>query len=284
MPELPEVETVRAGLAPVMEGARIASVTLNRPDLRFPFPEKFISRLEGQRMIRLTRRAKYLVGELENGEHLIMHLGMTGRFSIEGKGAPGNYHHDVAGDRHVHVIFELEGPNGPANITYADPRRFGFMDLVPAGELASSAHFARMGPEPLSDELTADTLRLRLAGKSAPLKAALLDQRVVAGLGNIYVCEALYRAGLSPRRMARTVGPARAEKLVRAIKDVLQEAVEAGGSTLRDFAATDGAMGYFQHRFDVYDRAGEACRKCASPIQRLVQSGRSTFFCGTCQR
>lgn len=285
MPELPEVETVRRGLAPVMEGRLLSKVVLHRPDLRFPFPPHFRERLEGQRVEALGRRAKYLVAELSSGEHLIMHLGMSGRFIIEAAPTPGLFYRDVEPGGHVHVEFTLEGAGAPPSvIAYADPRRFGFMDLVAAGELEASPHFARMGPEPLSDAFTAESLKASLAGKATPLKAALLDQRVVAGLGNIYVCEALFRARLSPRRLARTVGPERAARLAAAIKQVLEEAIVSGGSTLRDFAAADGALGYFQHRFEVYDREGRPCPRCEAPIRRIVQSGRSSFFCPTCQR
>ena len=280
MPELPEVETVRRGLVPAMEGQIIERVTLNRPDLRFPFPDGFVRRLEGEKVLRMGRRAKYLVADLSGGEHLVMHLGMSGRFTV-GAMQPGQFHRKGTGGGHVHVVI---GMKDGATVSYADPRRFGFMDLVPAGGLELSRHFLKMGPEPLSPAFTGEVLRAALAVKATPLKSALLDQHVVAGLGNIYVCEALHRAQLSPRRLARTVGPGRAARLVEAIKDVLTAAVEAGGSTLRDFAATDGAMGYFQHTFDVYDREGAACPRCTGEIRRIVQSGRSTFFCSACQR
>lgn len=285
MPELPEVETVRRGLEPVMAGATIRTVELRRPDLRFPFPDGFVRRLVGARVQALRRRAKYILADTDRGDTLILHLGMSGRFDVNAQGGLARFVQAVPPQKHIHVVFELEGgEDGPAAVTYADPRRFGFMDIVPTGEIDTCRHFARMGPEPLGNEFSAPVLVERLAGRRAPLKAALLDQRVVAGLGNIYVCEALWRSGLSPRRMAKTVGSARAERLVGAIKDILAEAIDAGGSSLRDYVATDGAMGLFQHAFDVYDREGEVCRSCRNPVQRITQSGRSTFFCTKCQR
>lgn len=284
MPELPEVETVRRGLAPVLEGSTIRDVVLNRPDLRFPFPPDFQARLRGQQIVRLSRRAKYIIATLGSGEHLIIHLGMTGRFNATGAVAGGAFHHQVNALAHTHVEFSLVRDGGAVTVSYADPRRFGFMDLVEADQLNTCRHFAKMGIEPLSDALDASSICEKFAGRKSPLKAALLDQRLIAGLGNIYVCEALFRSRLSPRRQAGTVGPARAERLAIAIRDVLSEAVAAGGSTLRDFAAVDGSLGYFQHRFDVYDREGEPCPVCAHAVRRMVQSGRSTYFCGQCQR
>ncbi|MGL4541017.1 MAG: bifunctional DNA-formamidopyrimidine glycosylase/DNA-(apurinic or apyrimidinic site) lyase [Polymorphobacter sp.] len=293
MPELPEVETVRRGLEPTLVGARVEKLLVRRKDLRFAFPERFAARVTGQRVEALTRRAKYLIAELSSGEGLIMHLGMTGRFIIEAPGSaphePGVFYADAG--RHVihdHVVFEL-GTQG--RITYNDVRRFGFMDLVPMAGLYQSKHFAGMGIEPLGNELSGDKLAALFAGKAAPLKAALLDQRLIAGLGNIYVCEALFRAGLHPELPAGVIatktGRARpkAHELAQIIRDVLTEAIAAGGSTLRDFAHTDGSLGYFQHAFKVYDREGEACVTpgCGSKIERIVQSGRSTFFCRTCQ-
>jgi len=291
MPELPEVETVRRGLAPVMEGARFARVALARADLRFPFPDNFAARLEGARVEALGRRGKYLVAPLSTGESLIMHLGMSGRFTVKGAGerplaADAFFHATGGGAAHDHVAFHMagDGRRAGARIVYNDPRRFGFMDLAPTAALDASPHFRGMGPEPLSDGFDNAALFAAMKARTAPLKAALLDQRAVAGLGNIYVCEALFRAGLSPRRKASSLGAARAARLRSAIVDVLGEAIAAGGSTLRDFAASDGALGYFQHRFKVYDREGEPCPACASPIRRVVQAGRSTFFCGRCQR
>ncbi|WP_411819518.1 bifunctional DNA-formamidopyrimidine glycosylase/DNA-(apurinic or apyrimidinic site) lyase [Hyphococcus formosus] len=290
MPELPEVETVRRGLAPVMEGAVITAVEARRPDLRFPFPSDFAKRLKGVQIERLERRGKYLMGHLSSEECLIMHLGMSGRFTIDEyheqksrRNQPTGALAETGNPKHDHVVFELKSAR-PARVVYNDPRRFGFMDIVPAAEIDSCKHFALMGPEPLSNYFSAASLNDALSGRSSPIKAALLDQRNVAGLGNIYVCEALYRARVSPRRRAGSVAGKRGERLYGAIIDVLRDAIEAGGSTLRDFAAADGALGYFQHRFDVYDREGEPCRNCKSPIQRIVQSGRSTFFCGQCQR
>ena len=288
MPELPEVETVRGGLAPAMEGRRILAAEARRPDLRFPLPERFAARLTGTRVTRLGRRAKYLLIELGSGETLIAHLGMSGRFLIEAEGAdgqtPGGFTLDPGGrGTHDHVVFTLEGG---VRITYNDPRRFGFMDLAATDGLESHAFFAALGPEPLSNAFNGPVLSGALAGKRTPIKAALLDQRVVAGLGNIYVCEALHRSGISPRRLAASVAGARAERLAGAVKAVLQDAIAAGGSTLKDFAHADGSLGYFQHAFDVYGREGEGCRRvgCGGAVARYVQSGRSTFACGRCQR
>lgn len=290
MPELPEVETVRVGLAPVMEGARFADVEARRPDLRFPLPDRFAQRLCGANVATLRRRGKYLIADLSTGESLIMHLGMSGRFTIDaGTGArrsTGLGDPERAEDcdpKHNHVVFQFAGRQ-TAQVIYNDPRRFGFMDLTPTDGLEECRHFKGMGPEPLGNNFSAAALNQALRGKPALIKAALLDQRVVAGLGNIYVCEALYRAGVSPRRRAASVAGVRGERLYRAIIDVLREAIDAGGSSLRDFAATDGGLGYFQHRFDVYGREGENCTSCGGVISRLVQGGRSTFLCPTCQR
>ncbi|MEZ5892553.1 MAG: bifunctional DNA-formamidopyrimidine glycosylase/DNA-(apurinic or apyrimidinic site) lyase [Parvularculaceae bacterium] len=286
MPELPEVETVRRGLAPAMEGAVFASVEARRPDLRFALPEDFAGRLTGKRVESLDRRGKYLIARLSSGESLIMHLGMSGRFTIEDSAAsrPGEFARAQDCDpKHDHIVFEMRG-RGRARVTYNDPRRFGFMDIAPAGALETCRHFDGMGPEPLGNGFSAGALSAALRGRAAPIKAALLDQAVVAGLGNIYVCEALFRAGISPRRKAGSVAGSRAERLYPAIVAVLRDAIEAGGSTLRDFASADGALGYFQHRFDVYDREGENCRRCDKPVRRIVQSGRSTYFCPACQR
>ncbi len=281
MPELPEVETVRRGLTPAMEGRRIETARANRPDLRFPLPEDFASRLTGATISRLGRRAKFLAADLDTGDTLIMHLGMSGRFTVDGH-EPGAYAHDTgANPAHDHVVFEMEGG---ATVTYNDPRRFGFMDLWPTDQIDSYPSFTGMGPEPLSNTFAAAHLNAALKGKATPIKAALLDQRVVAGLGNIYVCEALFRSGISPRRKASSIAGVRASRLAPAINETIAEAIEAGGSTLRDFASTDGALGYFQHRFKVYGREGEPCPKCSGPIRRIVQSGRSTFYCSNCQR
>jgi formamidopyrimidine-DNA glycosylase len=287
MPELPEVETVRRGLQPALEGRRIERVTQNRPNLRFPFPANFTARLEGQTVDRVGRRSKYLLLELSSGETLLMHLGMSGRFSIEaeaGAGQPGDFVHATpANPRHDHVIFDV---SGGVTVRYNDPRRFGFMDLIGADELATSPHLVSLGPEPHTNSFSDAYLLEAVAGKRAPIKSVLLDQHIIAGLGNIYVCEALHRAGVSPRREARTLGAIRAGRLARSIRDVILEAIESGGSSLKDFAGTDGALGYFQHRFRAYGREGEKCptAECGKPIRRIVQSGRSTFYCSACQR
>jgi len=290
MPELPEVETVRMGLVPVLEGRRFIRVDARRADLRVPFPKGFAKRLIGRKVVRLARRAKYLLAELDNGETLIMHLGMSGRFTVYRNGAaftPGEFmletvESEAGSGTHDHVVFET----GAARIVYTDHRRFGLMLLAKTAALDQHPLFRGLGPEPLGDDFTAAILGAALKGKSTPIKAALLDQRVVAGLGNIYVCEALFAAGISPKRLASTVAGARAARLVPAIKTVLTEAIAAGGSTLRDYARTDGELGYFQHRFKVYDREGKRCPKprCGGTIRRVVQSGRSTFFCPKCQR
>ena len=283
MPELPEVETVLQGLRPVMEGKRFARVRLNRPDLRFPFPHHFRERLEGVRIDRMSRRAKFLQFELESGEIMFAHLGMSGRFTIQdgprGPSDTASYVHENPLDpKHDHVVWEMEGGG---SVTFNDPRRFGFMELHAPGEPTRLDH---LGPEPLGNAFSGPVLREALRGKKTKIKAALLDQRVVAGLGNIYVCEALFRAGVSPRRGAHRLRVAETEALAGHIRDVLSEAIEAGGSSLRDFANTDGDLGYFQHRFSVYGREGEPCPACGAPVRRVVQSGRSSFFCGVCQR
>ena len=294
MPELPEVETVRRGLEPALVGAHFSEVRLARPDLRFPLPPRFAARLTGRRVEALSRRAKYLVADLSSGEALIMHLGMSGRFDVvlpDGRQvSPGDFYLDGALGRskHDHVVFGLS--NG-ARVTYNDVRRFGFMDLVPAADLATCRHFAGMGIEPLGNELSGETVARLFAGKRTPLKAALLDQRLIAGLGNIYVCEALHRARLHPEAPAGSLAdaagrPTRAAgRLATVIREVLTEAVAAGGSTLRDYAHTDGSKGAFQNVFRVYDREGLACtaRGCRGVVRRMVQGGRSTFFCETCQ-
>jgi len=293
MPELPEVETVRRGLEPAMVGARFTKVTQRRPDLRFPFPERFAERLEGQEVTALGRRAKYLLADLSSGEVLVMHLGMSGRFLVTEGGQdvrPGAFHHEHgAAGAHDHVVFSLS--NG-ATVTYNDARRFGFMDLVPRAEIETCRHFKAMGIEPLGNALSGETIAQLFAGRRTPLKAALLDQRLIAGLGNIYVCEALFRTGLHPEAPAGSlVSPkgrptAKAHRLAEVIRDVLNEAVAAGGSTLRDHARVDGTLGYFQHAFQVYDREGEPCVTpgCKGTVSRLVQGGRSTFYCPSCQR
>ena len=293
MPELPEVETVRRGLAPFMEGGRIRTLTLNRADLRFPLPTNFAARVEGRRVLHLSRRAKYLLIELEDDLTIIAHLGMSGSFRIEDATALADFHHPRSKDQaHDHAVFVMTGDEGgDVRIIYNDPRRFGFMDLAATSELDSYPAFSMLGPEPAGNALSADYLAERFQHKKSPIKAALLDQRVIAGLGNIYVCEALHRAGIGPERLASSLvskagRPSRQlEDLTRAIRDVIAEAIEAGGSSLRDHIQTDGSLGYFQHRFRVYDREGQPCVTpgCQGTVARIVQSGRSTFHCPSCQ-
>jgi formamidopyrimidine-DNA glycosylase len=286
MPELPEVETVRRGLAPVLEGAKLARVEARRPDLRFALPEGFVQRLTGARIERLDRRAKYLLAPLDRDLTLVMHLGMTGRFEISGGGdvqRPGDF--DLAqppDPRHAHVVFETEAG---ATVTFYDPRRFGYMDLIATAALESHPWFDGLGPEPLGCAFDAAYLGRAFAGRRQSVKASLLDQRIIAGLGNIYVCEALFRAGVAPLTPAGELGRRKLGVLVKVVRSVLLEAIEAGGSTLRDYASADGALGYFQHRFQVYGREGEACLKrgCGGQVARIVQGGRSTFFCSRCQ-
>ncbi|MBL4869393.1 MAG: bifunctional DNA-formamidopyrimidine glycosylase/DNA-(apurinic or apyrimidinic site) lyase [Robiginitomaculum sp.] len=291
MPELPEVETVKNGLAPIMEGRTFKSVLLNRKDIRFPFPNDFITRLEGKTLIRLTRRAKFLVAELSSGETLLMHLGMSGRFTIEaGTDDPGHAPRSTSlvpidsgntNPKHDHVIFTMSG-DPPPLIIYNDPRRFGFMELLEKGELG---RMKDLGPEPLSNQFSGPILRDALTKKKSPIKTALLDQRVVAGLGNIYVCEALYDSKISPFRKSCDVSQDECETLSHEIKRTLEAAIKAGGSTLKDFAGVDGALGYFQHRFKVYGHEEHACPTtgCKGTITRAKQSGRSTFYCPHCQ-
>jgi len=293
MPELPEVETVRRGLQPAMEGARFVRVEARRPDLRRPLPRDFVKRLEGRNVTGLGRRAKYLLADLNSGDVLLMHLGMSGSFRVaedNGETTPGDFHHPRSDDRaHDHIVFHM---SSGARIAFNDPRRFGLMLLVPRAELADHPLMKEIGPEPLGNEFDAALLAAACHGKKTSLKAALLDQKVVAGLGNIYVCEALHRALLSPKRTASTIATRtgapneRAEKLVDAIKAVLGDAIKAGGSSLRDHRRTDGELGYFQHHFRVYDREGAKCVTpgCKGTVKRIVQSGRSTFFCPVCQK
>lgn len=283
MPELPEVETVRRGLAPVVEGEVIAQARVNRPDLRWPFPDRMAERLTGQRVERLRRRSKYILADLSGGETLIVHLGMTGRMLISG--APvGVFHHEhPAPEKHDHVVLDLDSG---ARVTFNDPRRFGAMDLIDT--LRADEHWllSELGPEPLGNAFNEDYLVARLKGRMTPIKSALLDQRVVAGLGNIYVCEALFRTGISPLRKAGRISETRLRTLVPVIRDVLAEAIEAGGSSLRDYRQADGELGYFQHTFRVYGREGEPCVApgCDTAVARVVQSGRSSFYCRSCQR
>jgi formamidopyrimidine-DNA glycosylase len=283
MPELPEVETVRRGLLPHLEGATLVRVVQNRADLRFPLPEDFAHRLTGARIERLERRAKYLLAALATGETLIAHLGMTGRFVI-GETQLGQFHHTAGEDpKHTHLVFETDRG---ARIAFNDARRFGYMDLIPTDRLAEHPYFRGMGPEPLGPGLDAKALGRAFTGKSQNVKATLLDQRIVAGLGNIYVCETLHRAHIHPETPAGALTPKAVARLVRAIKAVLEEAITAGGSTLRDFRSADGALGYFQHNFRVYDRADDPCPDpaCRGVVRRIVQGGRSSFFCPVCQR
>jgi formamidopyrimidine-DNA glycosylase len=297
MPELPEVETVKNGLAPVLMGQIITHVALRRANLRFAFPADFALCLEGAEVENLSRRAKYILIELSNGQSLIVHLGMTGRFTVlRPEGAAANlgvfYFEKGAGKNadgpHDHVVFTLS--NG-VRLVYSDPRRFGMMDVTKTGSLDQHRLLKDIGVEPLGNEFSGVHLAEKFRGKSAPLKAALLDQRIVAGLGNIYVCEALHRAGLSPLRKAGTLVKAksydpRLDILARHIKEILSEAIRAGGSTLQDFVGADGAKGSYQQRFSAYDREGSDCDTlhCLGKITRIVQAGRSTFYCSKCQK
>jgi formamidopyrimidine-DNA glycosylase len=296
MPELPEVETVRRGLQPVLEGARIVRVEARRPDLRFPLPDRFAARLEGRRVTALGRRAKYILAHVEDGPLLICHLGMSGSFRIEQEGGsdtPGVFHHERSKDAaHDHVVFHVEPANGPpARIVFNDPRRFGFM-LFAEGRPDEHPMLGGLGVEPTGNALDGELLAALLRGKKTPLKAALLDQRLIAGLGNIYVSEALWRAHLSPLRLAGTLGKASSKahgmagRLAESIRAVIADAIAAGGSSLRDYTHADGSLGYFQHSFAVYDREDEPCLTpgCGGHVQRIVQSGRSTFYCPTCQK
>lgn len=283
MPELPEVETVRRGLIPAMEGAVIARADVNRPDLRWPLPVDMATRLTGQTVLALRRRSKYILADLSSGETLLIHLGMSGRMTVSGDPLGVFHHVHPAPVKHDHVVFHMD--NG-ARVTFNDPRRFGAMDLIPTPDADNHPLLARLGPEPLGNRFDESYLADALSGRNTPIKSALLDQRIVAGLGNIYVCEALYRARISPKRRARNLSRARASALVPIIRDVLRDAIEAGGSSLRDFRQADGELGYFQHSFDVYDREGDPCRTpgCQGTITRIVQSGRSSFYCTSCQR
>jgi formamidopyrimidine-DNA glycosylase len=296
VPELPEVETVRRGLVAIMEGATVERVEQRRPDLRFPFPERFAERLEGARIVELTRRAKYMLVHLDRGPVLICHLGMSGSFRIETGDdvhTPGEFHHERSkAAAHDHVVFHLTGPDGSARVVFNDPRRFGFMLFAEPDELDRHPLLADLGVEPTGNSIDGALISRLFAGKQAPLKAALLDQTLIAGLGNIYVCEALWRSKLSPKRAAGTVASARtpttarADRLAEAVRDVIADAIAAGGSSLRDYVHADGSLGYFQHSFSVYDREGEPCPRitCSGVVTRVVQSGRSTFYCPVCQR
>jgi formamidopyrimidine-DNA glycosylase len=273
MPELPEVETVRRGLEGPLVGRVLAEVEQRRPDLRWPLPERFAERLTGRRVLRLDRRAKFILAHLDDGQVWMTHLGMSGRMCVAPGAAPPPGPHD-------HLTFRTDAG---VTITFQDHRRFGMMDLVAEARLGEHRLLRELGPEPLGNGFNGPALSAALARKMTPIKAALLDQKVVAGLGNIYVSEALFRAGVSPRRLAGTVAGARAERLAPAIRQVLEEAIAAGGSSLRDYVQSSGELGCFQHAFRVYDRSGEPCPACAAPIRRIVQSGRSTYYCGRCQ-
>ena len=305
MPELPEVEIVRRGLEPVLVGHAFGRVEQHRPDLRFPLPKNFAERLRGRRVERLERRAKYLLAHLSGGDVLLMHLGMTGCFTVHKamsgfvddmsglKGAHGKRPRAGIGDKsrrtHDHVVFHMQHDG---TITYNDPRRFGFMLLIPAAEIGEHPMLRSLGVEPLGNELTPDYLATRAHGKKVTLKPFLADQRIIAGVGNIYACEALFRARLSPKRPAASLATQggrptqRAHDLVPAVRAVLEDAIKAGGSTLRDYRHADGALGEFQHAFAVYGREGKPCPRkgCSGIVRRIVQAGRSTFYCPRCQR
>ncbi len=292
MPELPEVETVVRGLRPALEGKRIARAEARRPDLRFPLPERFAERLTGRTVREVVRRAKYVLIRLDSGETWLAHLGMTGRFTVTPgaratSGQAGYNSGWAMAEKHDHVLIETEDGG---RVVFNDARRFGYMDLIAPGGEAASTHLSGLGPEPLSNEFSAENLTSALKGRRTPVKSALLDQHLVAGIGNIYACEALWRAGISPRRSAHTIAGGRAARLVAGVKSVLSDAISAGGSSLRDYVHTDGELGYFQHNWAVYGREDETCPACRDEggtpckIRRIVQSGRSTFYCPTRQR
>lgn len=287
MPELPEVETVRRGLLPVMEGRIIARAQVNRPDLRWPFPPRMADRLTGARVLSLRRRSKYILADLSTDETLLIHLGMSGRMLISSPDTRETlgewHHHHPAPEKHDHVILDMEDGT---RITFNDARRFGAMDMMATASAETHPLLAALGPEPLGNGFHEAYLTARLKDRNTPIKSALLDQHLVAGLGNIYVCETLYRARIHPARKAARISAARAAALVPIIRDVLSEAITAGGSSLRDYRQADGELGYFQHSFQVYGREGDPCltHGCTATIRRLVQSGRSSFYCPTCQR
>ncbi|NEX46364.1 bifunctional DNA-formamidopyrimidine glycosylase/DNA-(apurinic or apyrimidinic site) lyase [Pseudotabrizicola algicola] len=283
MPELPEVETVRRGLLPVMEGQRITQATVNRDGLRWPFPANMAARLSGVRVNALRRRSKYILADLSSDETLLIHLGMSGRMLISGQ-TFGSFHHDhPAPQKHDHVVFDMEGG---ARVIFNDARRFGAMDLMPTAGADSHLLLAVLGPEPLGNGFDEAYLQARLRGRNTPIKSALLDQQIIAGLGNIYVCETLFRAGIAPQTKAGALSDGQVAGLIPIIRDVLAEAIEAGGSSLRDYRQADGELGYFQHSFQVYGREGQPCVApgCDATIGRIVQSGRSSFYCPSCQR
>lgn len=289
MPELPEVETVRMGLEPALQGHRFTSVETRRGGLRIPFPPRFTERLMGRRVKQLRRRAKYLLADLDSGETLVVHLGMSGRMSVYAEGRAhkfGQYVYKTAPPeaghgKHDHVVMETDAP---ARIVFTDHRRFGLMTIAETDRLDEHKLFKGLGPEPLSDDFDAGHLAAALKGKKTPIKSALLDQRVIAGIGNIYACEALYHAHISPKRLAGKISAEGAKALTQAIKKVLRDAIKAGGSSLRDYAHTNGELGEFQHHFAVYDREGKPCPRCKGTVKRIVQAGRSTFYCPGCQK
>lgn len=283
MPELPEVETVRTGLAPSMEGAMIQRAQINRPDLRWPFPERMAERLTGARVDRLRRRSKYILADLSTGETLLIHLGMSGRMQVSGAKIGDFFHDHPPAAKHDHVVLHM---GQGARITFNDARRFGAMDLMPTAQQDNHWLLRDLGPEPLGNGLNDAYLVQALKGKNTPIKTAILDQRIIAGLGNIYVCEVLYRAHIHPARKAGRISTARVASMVPIIRDVLNAAIAAGGSSLRDYRQADGELGYFQHGFAAYDRADQPCQTagCTGTIRRIVQSGRSSFFCPQCQR
>jgi len=283
MPELPEVETVRRGLQPAMQDQKIMRAEVNRPDLRWPFPPDMAQRLTGARVLRLWRRSKYILLDLDTQETLIVHLGMSGRMLVSGQQIGEFYQDHPAPEKHDHVVFHMENET---RVTFNDARRFGAMDLAPTAEVEMHKMLSSLGPEPLSNYLDDTYLAAALAGRNTPIKSALLDQRLIAGLGNIYVCEVLFRAKISPMRRAKDLSKSQVGSLVPIIRTVLEEAIEAGGSSLKDYRQTGGELGYFQHSFHVYDRESEPCKHagCGGTIARLSQSGRSSFYCPTCQR
>ncbi len=283
MPELPEVETVMRGLQPSMEGEVIAQAQVNRPDLRWPFPERMAERLTGARVVALRRRSKYILADLDRGETLLVHLGMSGRMTVSGDPLGQFVHDHPQAEKHDHVVFNMESG---ARVTFNDPRRFGAMDLIETAGLAEHKLLKVLGPEPLGNDFHEDHLIAAFKGKNSPVKSALLDQGIIAGLGNIYVCEALFRAQILPTRKAGQLSARRVASLVPITRQVLEDAIKAGGSSLKDFRQANGELGYFQHSFDVYGREGGPCRRqgCGGTIARITQSGRSSFYCGKCQR
>lgn len=286
MPELPEVETVMRGLEPVMLDAVVTKADIRRPNLRWPFPQNMAARLEGAKILGLRRRSKYILCDLSSQETLLIHLGMSGRMLIEADDVkmPGHFYDKISpAEKHDHVVLDFDTGT---RVKFNDARRFGSMDLLPTDTADRHPLLASLGPEPLGNDFHADLLRARFEGRRTPIKSALLDQKIIAGLGNIYVCEALWRSGISPKRLARNISAQKLDQLVPSIKDVLVEAIEAGGSSLKDHRQANGELGYFQHNFSVYGREGEPCRTdgCVSDIRRIVQSGRSSFYCPNCQR